>query len=286
MNFLFIILIIIFCIYIFRNSLILRIYQLPIIRKSWQLPENSSSEFSINKENKKPVVVCCGDSITHGHIGYDWVGSLRKKDKTKLFINAGINADLTWNLNQRVKDIIKHNPDYITILIGTNDAIGSQPIKQIQQYYIQTKGLPKKPSIEWFEEQMDELVSTLTNKTNARISLITLPFLGEQKDSEIIQVVKNHNRIIRDISNKYGTTLLDFFKKFDSIIIDNNSIPYSTSELRRLRGLRAVTLHYVFNWTWKDIGKKYNLKLLCDHIHLNEDGGQILEEMVKDFLKK
>ena len=286
MNFLFIILITIFCIYIFRNSLILRIYQLPIIRKSWQLPENSSSEFSINKENKKPVVVCCGDSITHGHIGYDWVGSLREKDKTKLFINAGINADLTWNLNQRVKDIIKHNPDYITILIGTNDAIGSQPVKQIQQYYIQTKGLPKKPSIEWFEEQLDELVSTLTNKTNARISLITLPFLGEQKDSEIIQVVKDHNRIIRDISNKYGTTLLDFFKKFDSIIIDNNSIPYTTSELRRLRGLRAVILHYVFNWTWKDIGKKYNLKLLCDHIHLNEDGGQILEEMVKDFLQK
>ena len=286
MNFLFIILITIVCVYIFRNSLILRIYQLPIIRKSWQLPENSSSEFSINKENKKPVVVCCGDSITHGHIGYDWVGSLRKKDKTKLFINAGINADLTWNLNQRVKDIIKHNPDYITILIGTNDAIGSQPVKQIQQYYIQTKGLPKKPSIEWFEEQLDELVSTLTNKTNARISLITLPFLGEQKDSEIIQVVKDHNRIIRDISNKYGTTLLDFFKKFDSIIIDNNSIPYTTSELRRLRGLRAVILHYVFNWTWKDIGKKYNLKLLCDHIHLNEDGGQILEEMVKDFLQK
>ena len=286
MNFLFIILITIVCIYIFRNSLILRIYQLPIIRKSWQLPENSSSEFSINKENKKPVVVCCGDSITHGHIGYDWVGSLRKKDKTKLFINAGINADLTWNLNQRVKDIIKHNPDYITILIGTNDAIGSQPVKQIQQYYIQTKGLPKKPSIEWFEEQMDELVSTLTNKTNARISLITLPFLGEQKDSEIIKVVKNYNRIIRDISNKYGTTLLDFFKKFDSIIIDNNSTPYTTSELRRLRGLRAVILHYVFNWTWKDIGKKYNLKLLCDHIHLNEDGGQILEEMVKDFLQK
>ena len=286
MNFLFIILITIFCIYIFRNSLILRIYQLPIIRKSWQLPENSSSEFSINKENKKPVVVCCGDSITHGHIGYDWVGSLRKKDKTKLFINAGINADLTWNLNQRVKDIIKHNPDYITILIGTNDAIGSQPVKQIQQYYIQTKGLPKKPSIEWFEEQLDELVSILTNKTNARISLITLPFLGEQKDSEIIQVVKDHNRIIRDISNKYGTTLLDFFKKFDSIIIDNNSIPYTTSELRRLRGLRAVILHYVFNWTWKDIGRKYNLKLLCDHIHLNEDGGQILEEMVKDFLQK
>ena len=30
--------------------------------------------------NNKPVVVCCGDSITHGHIGYDWVSALRKQD--------------------------------------------------------------------------------------------------------------------------------------------------------------------------------------------------------------
>ena len=59
--------------------------------------------------NDKPVVVCCGDSITHGHIGYDWVSSLRRKDGSKIYINAGINADLTWNLNQRINDIIKHN---------------------------------------------------------------------------------------------------------------------------------------------------------------------------------
>ena len=86
--------------------------------------------------NDKPVVVCCGDSITHGHIGYDWVSSLRRRDGSKIYINAGINADLTWNLNQRINDIIKHNPDYITILIGTNDAIGSQPVKLIQDYYL------------------------------------------------------------------------------------------------------------------------------------------------------
>ena len=105
--------------------------------------------------NDKPVVVCCGDSITHGHIGYDWVSSLRRRDGSKIYINAGINADLTWNLNQRINDIIKHNPDYVTILIGTNDAIGSQPVKLIQDYYIQTKNLPQAPSIDWFEEQIE-----------------------------------------------------------------------------------------------------------------------------------
>ena len=138
-------------IYFFRNSLIINIYKLPIIRKSWQLPDMDASSVDL-KDNDKPVVVCCGDSITHGHIGYNWVGSLREKDSSKIYINAGINADLTWNLNQRVDDIIKHDPDYITILIGTNDAIGSQPVQLIQDYYIETKNLPKTPSIEWFEE--------------------------------------------------------------------------------------------------------------------------------------
>ena len=46
--------------------------------------------------NDKPVVVCCGDSITHGHIGYDWVSSLRNSDDSKIYINAGINACLLY----------------------------------------------------------------------------------------------------------------------------------------------------------------------------------------------
>ncbi len=113
----------------------MNIYKLPIIRKSWQLPDMDAHNVNL-VNNDMPVVVCCGDSITHGHIGYDWVGNLRKNDDSKIYINAGINADLTWNLNQRIDDIIKHTPDYVTILIGTNDAIGSQTVKLIQNYYV------------------------------------------------------------------------------------------------------------------------------------------------------
>jgi lysophospholipase L1-like esterase len=131
-----------------------------MIRRSWQLPDMDASSVQL-KDNNKPVVVCCGDSITHGHIGYNWVDSLRKDDTSKVYINAGINADLTWNLNQRVDDIIKHNPDYITILIGTNDAIGSQPVKLIQDYYMETKGLPQKPSIEWYKEQLEFFIKNI-----------------------------------------------------------------------------------------------------------------------------
>ena len=260
--------------YFLRNQIIQNIYKLPLIRKSWQLPEMDSSSVEL-QDNVKPVVVCCGDSITHGHIGYDWVGSLRKKDNSKVYINAGINADLTWNLNQRIDDILKHNPDYVTILIGTNDVIGSQPVKLLQDYYIETKGLPKIPTKDWFEEQIEIFIKTIKNETSAKIAITTLPWLGEIKDAPIVNVIREFNVIIKNLAIKYDLTLLDLFKKLEENIEDNNnrtnfdvSIPYTTSEIRRLRGLRAVILYYVFGWSWNDIGKKYNLQFLCDHIHL------------------
>jgi len=270
-------------IYFFRNTIIINIYKLPIIRKSWQLPDMDAHNVNLVK-NDKPVVVCCGDSITHGHIGYDWVGNLRKNDDSKIYINAGINADLTWNLNQRIDDIIKHNPDYVTILIGTNDAIGSQPVKLIQDYYIQTKNLPQVPSIEWFEEQIEIFVDKIKKNTSAKIAITTLPWLGEQGDVSIISVIKNHNKIIKRIALKYNLSILDLFSKFKEQISSSNSVPYTTSELRRLRGLRAVILHYVFGWSWTKIGEKYKLQLLCDHIHLNEKGGDLMEQLAKEFL--
>ena len=270
-------------IYFFRNSIIQNIYKLPFIRKSWQLPNMDAHSVNLIN-NDKPVVVCCGDSITHGHIGYDWVSSLRDKDDSKIYINAGINADLTWNLNQRLDDIIKHNPDYITILIGTNDAIGSQPVKLIQDYFIQTKNLPQVPSIEWFEEQIEIFVDKIKKNTSAKIAITTLPWLGEQGDASIISVIKNHNKIIKRIALKYNLSILDLFSKFKEQISSSNSVPYTTSELRRLRGLRAVILHYVFGWSWTKIGEKYKLQLLCDHIHLNEKGGNLMEQLAKEFL--
>ena len=280
----------IFCIilaaYIFRNNIIMNIYKLPLIRKSWQLPNMAASTFEVPKNNTKPVVVFCGDSITHGHIGYDWVSALRKKDDSKIYINAGINADLTWNLNERVDNIIKHNPDYITILIGTNDAIGSQNIKHIQDYYVSTKGLPRLPHIDWYRSELERFITTVTVQTDAKIAISTLPWLGEQSNAEIITVVKDHNDIIRSLSKKYNLTLIDLFKNFEDSIDSNNSVPYTTTEWRRLRGLRAVILHYVFGWSWNRTGKKYRLKLLCDHIHLNEKSGAIFQNLMEDFINE
>ena len=110
------------------------------------------------------------------------------------------------------------------------------------------------------------------------------PWLGEQEDASIINVIKSHNDIIRSMASRYDLSVLDLFAKFSDQIDKNHSVPYTTSELRRLRGLRAVILHYIFGWSWTKIGAKYKLKLLCDHIHLNERGGNIMENLVEEFI--
>ena len=90
----------------------------------------------------------------------------------------------------------------------------------------------------------------------------------------------DHNDIIRSLSKKYDLTLIDLFKHFDDLIDSNNSVPYTTTEWRRLRGLRAVILHYVSRWSWNRIREKYRLTLLCDHIHINEKSDAILQNLI------
>ena len=38
-----------------------------------ETPINDAIRFYKQQSDYKNIVVCCGDSITHGHIGYDWL---------------------------------------------------------------------------------------------------------------------------------------------------------------------------------------------------------------------
>ncbi|MGY4857374.1 SGNH/GDSL hydrolase family protein [Cryobacterium sp. AP23] len=69
------------------------------------------------------VVVCAGDSITHGFMSASCLSLLQDRlgaDGYE-FVNAGINSDLAWNLLQRLDAIIACQLEVVTILIGTND---------------------------------------------------------------------------------------------------------------------------------------------------------------------
>ena len=251
-----------------------------------KLPKIYPNNFIHDTKDDRKIVVCRGDSLTHGRIGYNWVSKLEDEDKTRIFINAGINGDLAWNLYQRIEDVIKCNPDIITILIGTNDAMGSQS-KKLGDDYIKMKKLPQHPSIDWYQENYDLIISKLIKDTNAKIYLITLPWIGEKEDEQIIDIVKNHNIVIEYLAKKHKLDSIPFFNKINSMI--NLSFPkelsyqskYMINYKRLLRITRAIVLHYIFGFTWNKISNKYRLKTLCDFIHLNENGGLLLKDLIQ-----
>ena len=260
-----------------------------IVYAGWsgqRVPDINPNNFDSKNFKKKKIVVCCGDSITHGRIGYNWVEYLNKKNPGYIFINAGINGDLTWNVYKRLNDIIKCKPSIITLLIGTNDAMGSQT-KKLGNDYIKMKKLPKPPSNDWFKENYEKILLKLINNTDAKIYPITLPWVGEDENSIISKIIGDQNDIIQNLARKYELDVIQFNEKIKTELIeiakdeDQSQFRYEIDYKRMYRIARAVILYYGFNYSWNAISKKYGLYYSCDFIHLNDDGGSMLAKMVQ-----
>ena len=138
-----------------------------ILKQAQKLPLNSPANFleESAQDNNQKIVVCVGNSITHGRVSYNYVNILseRLSDHGYHFTNAGINGNLAYNVVKRLDKIIECDPDYVTVLIGTNDANASL-IKKNSVRYIKDMALPEKPNAEFFRKNVKELISQLKNE--------------------------------------------------------------------------------------------------------------------------
>ncbi|MBE0526708.1 MAG: SGNH/GDSL hydrolase family protein, partial [Candidatus Thorarchaeota archaeon] len=146
-----------------------------------RLPKNRPEKYQ--KQGGKKVVVLAGDSITHGQIGENYVAMLSERLYIHKFdlVNAGINSHMAWNLLQRIDEIIACEPDFITIMIGTNDANAVTSEAEAKEY-VKRMGLPRMPDQEWYQESLHKIVTTLLERTHAKIGLISIPPIGEIQD--------------------------------------------------------------------------------------------------------
>ena len=105
------------------------------------------------------VVVCLGDSITHGTISSNYVESLASRfDAEKYdFVNAGINGDLAYNALERLDEVIECKPDVVTILIGTNDANALTNQGNLRRY-MKEQHLPKVPDEQWYRDNLTRII--------------------------------------------------------------------------------------------------------------------------------
>ena len=107
----------------------------------------------------KHKVVCLGASIVRGQVSYNFVKLLDQR-MTKSgfqFINAGIAGDQAYNVLMRLDSVIAYHPDFVIILVGTNDVTAtlSPTLARISRM---TRRFPQPPSLKFYQDNMLRIV--------------------------------------------------------------------------------------------------------------------------------
>jgi lysophospholipase L1-like esterase len=247
-------------------------------------PINYPNEVNRQKHADKTSLVCFGDSNTHGNVSFDWVGQIRGVLTNMAVYNAGINADLTFTLLRRIDEVILTQPDFITLLIGTNDVNAQLSDKNLKSYRDRNKiTTEENPSEELFIKNYSKILTQLKSKTKAHIAIVTLPLLTENLSATSNQICQKYSDLIKGFSVQFDVDLIDLRKEQIELVSSkkNHSSSYSKIKLAI-----SVFLHYTFGLSWTSIGNVFGNQTSPDNIHLNEKTGNILSQLVLNWINK
>jgi acyl-CoA thioesterase I len=234
----------------------------------------------------RPLAVCAGDSLTRGAVSVDYVSMLAARMPDWDFVNAGVNADLAYNLAERLDDIVALEPDAVTVLIGSNDANASFGLRS-SLGYIAAKRLPERPSPLFFRENLLGIVRSLKRKTRARIALFSLPPIGEDSGHYAYLRTEDYSAIIEGIAKAEGVDYLPLHEGLCSYIESMPKAQEPPLDFRRFTGaqLRAGRMQRYLGKSLDEISASNRFHILVDGIHLNSHGASMAAELAESFLR-
>ncbi|MBN1686507.1 MAG: SGNH/GDSL hydrolase family protein, partial [Spirochaetales bacterium] len=261
-------------------------------RQATRLPADSPSAFVDSRKDNphRAVIVLVGDSLTHGAVTANYVEALAAKLNSVSpgmyqLVNAGINSELSYNVTTRLDDVIRCAPDFVVVLIGTNDA-NAQISQENMDRYIHEQELPQAPDAEGYRENLRLIAGRLKIETEAEIAFLSLPTMGEDAESRAYRLSEEYSRIIKDTCGEYDVSYLQLFETMDSYLrLHPGRAKHEYSKTRALM-MRGVLKRYVLGQSWNRIGASNGFSLHTDHLHLNETGADMVAELVLDFIRR
>lgn len=206
--------IILLCIYVWyaRASIYWSLGERPIFApsdfKSYSIGDSSS---------KQRTYVAIGDSVTAG-VGvttytesypYLIASNLSKDTQSTIelipFAIPGIRSE--YVMGYFLEPIVESNPDVITLLIGINDIHGNVPTAKFKEHY-------------------QTILTTLTDKTDATIYAINIPYIGTK---DLIQQpyrfyfnfrTQEYNEVIKELASQYNVTYVDLYSSHQKQSLD------------------------------------------------------------------
>lgn len=238
---------------------------------------------SKKRTSAKKVMVLAGDSITQGNVSYDWVADIEAEFGQYQFFNAGINADLSYTLLNRINDIIAVEPQYVNILIGTNDV---NAVLVPKHHYYRLGKIPAglMPNSNDYEVNLRTIIQALKTKTSAYISMMSLPIITEDLNSKANLLADEYSEIIKKVAQSENITYLALREKQKAFLLEKNQktklIYEKTDTYLRLAALK----YYILKKDWDEITTQNGNLLTFDNLHLNSVGAGMIGNLVRKTL--
>ena len=281
-----VIIIIIIGVIVFFSYFFISAYRILKTPKNWPAKYLKKNKSSI--ENKK-IFVMIGDSITQGTVGANYTKIVEKSLNSSLkvveIVNAGLNGDFVLNVLRRIDDIINCKPDFVTIMIGTNDA-GAVFAPDVIDTFRKLKKVPLEPeywTIHQYKQDLTEIISRLKKDTDAKIAILSIPTIGEKFDHPVFDLSLEFARTIKEVASEKDIIYLPLSEKMVEYLEENTSnekYPYEEDLKMMMRGIFA---HYFFGKSWEKIARKNGCHLHIDHLHLSETGATMVANLVENF---
>jgi lysophospholipase L1-like esterase len=234
------------------------------------------------------VLVCVGDSITHGRVSANYVDMLSEDldGKGLYVVNAGINGELAYNVLMRLDSIIACDPDYMTVFIGTNDAHGTLTTEQGEKL-VKEMGLPQMPTEQWYRENLTLVIQKLKESTHADIALLSIPPIGENPADPAFLQADSYNAIIREVAEAERVSYLGLFETMAAYLAEHPHAapPYTQGDFEWAM-YSGFARHFLLKQPFAEISEKNGFLLETDYLHLNETGARMTADLIKGFVLK
>jgi len=253
---------------------------------------------------RKPTLLCFGDSITHGVVSSSYTPIIPVKlserlglepPKPRIFsdpvwvVNAGQNGITSHViLHERMNKALACYPDYITIMIGTNDVL-SQCDKTLSGLIVGQNELPEVPTMQVYERNLRGIVSHIRQASpKVHIGICTLPPITENLNSRPNQMVREANAVIERVAaTDEDATVIPVFERLEAVL--EKSRKRSWMGLGPLHYVAFLVQNYLFHclgfvFSWNMLGSIFGQTLLPDAIHLNDTASSIVVDAIVDWL--
>jgi acyl-CoA thioesterase I len=257
-------------------------------RQATSLPENTPAHYIASRPagKERPVVVCVGDSITHGVVSANYIDVMASLGMDKYdLVNAGINSELAYNINARINEIVACDPDIVTVLVGTNDA-KSTLSREHEERAIRDLALPQTPDADWYRENIKSIAEKLRSKTDARIAFLSVPPIGEDPEHPGYALSGEYSQIVREEAAVAGVSYLPLYETMVSYLAENPANPVHDFAKTRSLMMASIVRHYLLGQSWDRIGEINGFALHTDHLHLNSVGAQMIAELIVGFARE